>query len=79
MARFAIQHKPTERFLMEEEVGTAFLAANDDYIMTYKTRDMAERAIDEHFKVYYTTINNDDDFEIEDGTFSFKEFTIVKV
>jgi hypothetical protein len=77
MARFAIQHEPTKRWVQEDESGV-FLQEDDNYLMTYKTHDLAQKAIDEHYKVYYTTINSDD-FQTEDGAYSFEEFIITEI
>lgn len=77
MARFSVQHEPTKKWVQEDESGV-FLQEGDDYLMTYKTRDLAQKAIDEHYKVYYTTIDSDD-FQTEDGAYPFNEFNIVEV
>jgi len=77
MARFAIQHEPTKKWLREDEAG-AFLEKDDSFLMTYKTEKIAQKAINDHYKVYYTTIS-DDRFVTEDGTFPFEEFMIVQV
>jgi len=76
MARFAIQHEPTKRWLIEDE-GGVFLWKTDNFLMTYKTRKMAQEAFDDHYKFYCTTI--EDNIVTESGIFPFKEFIIVKV
>jgi len=77
MARFAIQHEPTKRWVQEDESGV-FLQEDDNYLFSYKTKDLAQKAIDEHYKVYYTTLGSDN-FETEDGPYPFEEFNIVEV
>jgi hypothetical protein len=77
MARFAIQHEPTKRWVQEDESGV-FLQEDDNYLFSYKTPELAQKAIDEHYKVYYTTTSSDD-FQTEDGAYSFEEFIITEI
>lgn len=77
MARFAIQHEPTKRWVQEDESGV-FLQEYDNYLFSYKTPELAQKAIDEHYKVYYTTTSSDD-FQTEDGAYSFEEFIITEI
>lgn len=73
MARYAIKHKPTGKFLYEDEVST-FLVPEDECFMIFnKKRDADE--------IYDSIVDYSDDGIIftEDGKFPVDEFEVSKL
>jgi hypothetical protein len=70
MERFAIKHKPTGKFLHEDEGGTWLIEESDSFI-TFGDKKQA----DEIFSYYC----ENDVIETENGDFNINEFEVTKL
>ena len=68
MTRYAIKHKPTGKFLYEDE-GGSFLVDESEGFISYGDKKLA----DELFDCY------DDTIWTEDGEFPIEEFEVTKI
>jgi hypothetical protein len=70
MERFAIKHKPTGKFLHQDEVGTWLVEESDSFV-TFGDK----KAADEIFNCYC----QDKVIETEDGNFNVDEFEVTEL
>lgn len=74
--RWAVEHKPTNRFVYEDE-GGLFLFSEEDGIFSFGDKKKAEEAL-KYLKQGYD-VNNNGIIVTEDGDFPIEEFEVSEI